>query len=139
MVVLLMRSTVTGDSRILVGVRVAATTTSWPNVLAGLKLTSILACGSVTFNSIGSKPTELITSVTGNLSTVRLNCPSELVKVPWLVPFTSTDTAGTTSEVTLFRTVPEIVMFWANAAIESRLAEIHAARKRKPFLIFRQF
>lgn len=50
----LIRSIVTGDSRILEGVLVAETTTSWPSVLAGVSDTASVADVLVTCTSLSS-------------------------------------------------------------------------------------
>src|SRR5829696_3053277 len=107
MVAALTRSIETGDSNILKGVRVAETTTSWPNVLTGVKLTSTGAEAASTITSRDSNPTELNTRVAGTLETFNLNPPVASVKVPCEPPLTVTETAGTPSCVVAFLTVPE--------------------------------
>ena len=131
----LTRSTVTGDSRMRCGVRVADTTTSWPKDDAGKKSTCTVEAASLTVTSWVSKPTELITSVTGSLGTFNLKLPLSSVKVPCDEPFTVMETAGTFSAFDLLRTLPDNVTACEKAAIEKIIEPKRANEKRMLFFI----
>src|SRR6185436_19268034 len=110
--------------------------TSTPKVEAGTKSTCTLSFAAFTVTSCGSNPTDVNTSVSGSFEVVvSLKLPFSSVNVPVLEPLMVTDTAGTTSLLELFRTLPEIVIDWARAASENTLKNSKAANERKLFLI----
>ncbi len=106
-------SIVTGDSKILEGVRVADTTTSCPNELLAAKLTCTNSVALLTRTSCREYPIELTIKVNGvRVDEESLKLPLSSVVVPLPEPFTVTDTADRGS-LSVFLTLPFITTFWA--------------------------
>src|SRR5687768_15967598 len=116
-----MRSILTGDSRIRIGTLVADTTTSSPWLNMGTKSTCILSVGVVTAISCNSYPMEDKMIVAGKLLMDRRKKPFSFVKVPLLLPFTITETAGTGSLVMWFFTIPLRDDRWAHTSVEKNI------------------
>ena len=132
----LILSIVTGDSKILEGVLVAETTTSWPSVLSGTSSTTNAEEALETGTSCNLYPIEETTRVIGKGSlVVNLKSPLSSVKVPAPEPLTVIETAGTGIPDELFFTEPLMIVFWPKAAIDKIFAVNNATQRLNVFII----
>jgi hypothetical protein len=134
--VLLIRSIETGDSKILVGVLVAETTTSSPNVEEGVKLTVGIAPAALTVTSDIPYPIEENKSVTGNFvdaGMLKVKFPLLSVNVPEVLPFSVTETEVKVSDPVALFTLPEMVTFCA-LTIAGSIKKNRAAKRANLFI-----